>query len=166
MRIAIIAAAAKNGVIGKAGSLPWDLPEDRACFREKTLGRPVVMGRKTYDSIGGPLPGRRCIVLSRDRGLRIPGVEVAGSVEEALSLLAGTEGEVFVAGGAEVYTRCLPLADTMYLTVVDTEPEGDAYFPPFAAGQWREVSSRPGVDPASGVRYTFKVYFRRKGRGD
>jgi len=164
MRISLIAAVAKNGAIGKGGAIPWNLPEDRAYFREKTLGHTVVMGRGTFESIGKPLPGRRCIVLSRTPGLCAPGALVLGGVSELLSLPAGAREEVFIIGGGAVYEAFLPLADTLYLTLVEAEPPGDRFFPPFPEAAWQEASRRPRVEPASNLRYAFTVYVRKSPR--
>ena len=128
VRIAFVVATAENGIIGRNGKLPWRLPSDLKRFRQVTLGKPVVMGRKTYDSIGKPLDGRENIVVTRQAGFSRPGVHVASSVEQALALgqeLAEGRGvdEVMVIGGAEVYRVALPRAERIYLTLVHAEPE-------------------------------------------
>jgi dihydrofolate reductase len=131
LTLSLIAAVAANGCIGRAGDLPWHIPQDLRHFKRLTMGRPVIMGRVTYEGIvarlGGPLPGRENIVLSR-RG---------PSLDEAL---AGREGEVFVAGGAQIYALALPRADRIYLTRVHREVDGDAFFPPLDGAQWAEVA--------------------------
>ena len=127
MRLFLIYAAAANGVIGKDGGLPWHLPADLRHFKAKTLGKPMIMGRKTFESFPAPLPGRRHIVLTRDRGWQAEGAEVAHSVEEALALAGNTE--VAVIGGAEVFALFLPLASRLELTRIDAAYEGDTHMP-------------------------------------
>ncbi|TMJ73122.1 MAG: dihydrofolate reductase [Alphaproteobacteria bacterium] len=148
VRIAFVVATAENGLIGRNGKLPWRLPSDLKRFRQVTLGKPVVMGRKTYDSIGKPLDGRENIVVTRQAGFSRPGVHVASSVEQALALgqeLAEGRGvdEVMVIGGAEVYRVALPRAERIYLTLVHAEPEGDARFHALDPQQWRETAREP-----------------------
>ena len=123
--IAIVAAMTRNLVIGKNGKLPWNIREDMKRFKDITMGGAVIMGRKTYESIGRPLPGRTNIVLT-SQDIRIPGVIVAKSLNEAITM---TAENCFVIGGAEVFKQALPLADIMYLTIIDSEVEGDTYFP-------------------------------------
>ena len=153
MSVAIIAAVGSNGVIGCKGGLPWRLPEDLQHFKQLTMGHTLVMGRATYDSIGRPLPGRRTIVVTRQKAWSARGVDVAHSVDEAL-LMAG-RGEVFVAGGGEIYRQCLDQADRLYLTLVESSPEGDTWFPPFDAAAFREVSRErhEGACPFTFVTY-------------
>ena len=136
-RIAFVVAFDRNRVIGKAGGLPWRLPDDMKRVRELTIGKPLIMGRRTYDSIGRPLPRRTTIVLTRDPSFSADGVLVAHTPEDALRL-AGDAPEIVVFGGADVFARFLPLADRIYLTEVDAEIEGDTVFPSFDAGEWRE----------------------------
>lgn len=138
-RISLIAAIARNGVIGKDGRVPWHLPEELEHFKATTMGHPLVMGRRTFESIGRTLPGRRTIVVTRDPAWHHPGVESAHSFAEALSL-AGPADEVFVAGGAEVYAEALPFAHRLVLTEVDAEPEGDTWFPSWDRSNWVEES--------------------------
>lgn len=145
MTVSLIAAVARNGVIGRAGALPWRLPEDLKRFKRLTLGHPVVMGRKTFASIGKPLPGRDSIVLSRDPAFRPAGARVARSLEEALAL-AGS-GEVFVIGGEAVYREALPRADRLYLTLLDRDFEGDARFPDYDDAAFRELSRESFAEP-------------------
>ena len=135
-RISIIAALGKDRAIGKDNRLLWHIPEDLKRFKTLTLGHPVVMGRKTFESIvtqlGKPLPGRTNIVVTRDTAWRHDGVEVAHTIEDALEKANGIgQEEVFVIGGAQVYTQALPFADRLYLTLVDSDQEGDAFFPPY-----------------------------------
>src|SRR5260370_4260992 len=130
MSLALIAAVARNGVIGRANALPWRLPADLKRFKTLTLGHTLMMGRKTFESIGRPLPGRTMVVISRG-GFRAPeGVQVVATVEEALAA-AAADSEVFVAGGAEIYQQTIARADRLYLTHIDSDFEGDTRFPDF-----------------------------------
>jgi dihydrofolate reductase len=148
--VSIVVAAAANGVIGRENRLPWHLPEDLAHFKRLTLGHPVVMGRKTFDSIlrslGKPLPGRQNVVVSRQAGLALPGAVVVPSLEAGLAATADA-AEVFVIGGAEVYRLALATADRVYLTEIEAVFEGDATFPTLDPAAWRETSrdSRPAA---------------------
>jgi dihydrofolate reductase len=137
-RIALIAAMAENRVIGRANRLPWRLSGDLRRFKALTMGKPVIMGRKTYESIGKPLPGRSNIVVTRDRGYRAQGCRVVHSLEQALEAAAG-DAEVMVIGGAELYRQSLERAERIYLTRVKAEVDGDALFPYIEPQQWREV---------------------------
>ena len=137
--LTLVVARADNGVIGRDGQLPWHLPEDLKRFRRLTLGKPVVMGRRTYDSIGKPLPGRRNIVLTRQLGWRADGVETAVTLDDALALAADTP-EVAIIGGATVYAEALPRADRIELTEVHAAPAGDTFFPPLDPARWREIA--------------------------
>lgn len=146
--ISLIVAVAKNGVIGANGGLPWRLSSDLKTFRRLTLGKPIVMGRKTFASLGKPLDGRDNIVVSRDPHFAPDGVSVFSSVGEALVLaraLARTNGsdEVMVIGGAEIYRATLPVANRVYWTAVDAEPQGDVVFPSLSPAEWAQVSSEP-----------------------
>jgi dihydrofolate reductase len=138
LRISLIAAVARNGVIGRDGKIPWRLPGDLPRFKRITLGHPVIMGRKTWLSLGKPLPGRRNIVISRTPELELEGAEVFASLAEAIESCASAT-EVFVIGGTEVYREVLPLAQRLLLTEIDADIEGDASFPPFDRGEWRET---------------------------
>jgi len=138
MRIAIIAAMAENRVIGRDGAIPWDLPEDRRHFRDLTMGNTIIMGRKTFEAIGRPLPGRRTIVLSRRRDYRAEGVLVAHDLDAALTAAAGEE-EVFICGGGELYREALPFAGRLYLTVIHLTVDGDTFFPEIPAGDFSIV---------------------------
>jgi len=144
-KIVLVAAVARNGAIGVKGGLPWRLPSDLKHLRETTWGRPMVMGRKTFDSIGRPLPGRETIVVTRDESFAREGVHVARSVEDALALGAlrakamGVD-EIMVIGGGELYRATLDRADRIVLSEVDLAPEGDAFFPALDPSQWREVA--------------------------
>lgn len=135
-KIALIAALDKNRAIGRQGALPWHLPDDLKRFRALTMGKTILMGRKTFDSIGRPLPRRRNLVLTRQRGLSLEGAEVVGSLEEALS----QDEELWVIGGGEVYALTLPLATHLYLTQVDAQVDGaDAFFPEWRPDGWSLV---------------------------
>lgn len=158
----IVAAVARNGVIGVDGGLPWHLPDDLRRFKELTLGHVLVMGRKTYASIGRPLSGRTTVVVTRDPTWD-PGtgtVLVARDVPEAVAVAAAIDDEVFVVGGAQVYAAALPLADRLELTWVDAEPAGDTRFPEVDWDAWRETAREPG----DGLAYV--TYERRDTRGD
>ncbi|WP_070963166.1 type 3 dihydrofolate reductase [Vibrio sonorensis] len=128
MNISMIAAMAKNRVIGKDNQMPWHLPADFAWFKRCTMGKPVIMGRKTYESIGRPLPGRPNIVISRDASLSIEGVTTVTSIEKALEV-AGDVEEVMIIGGGAIYKACLPKADKLYVTYIDADIDGDTQFP-------------------------------------
>jgi len=138
--VSLIVAMAQNGVIGRDNALPWRLPEDLKRFKAFTLGKTLLMGRKTYESIGRPLPGRANLVLTRDRGFRAPGVVVVHSVEEALAHAA--DNELVAIGGAEIYRLVLPFARRLYLTHVHADVPGDTYFPDFDPTQWADVEWR------------------------
>jgi len=139
-RVHLVVAAARNGVIGADGALPWRLPEDLAFFKRTTLGHAIIMGRRTWDSIGRPLPGRRSIVVTRNAGWQGAGAERAGSLAEALALCAGA-GDVYVIGGAQIYAEALRgRVDSIYLTRIDADFPGDARLPALEPGRWRETS--------------------------
>ncbi|MGV8834666.1 dihydrofolate reductase [Cellvibrio sp.] len=167
MKLAIIVAAARNGVIGCNNQLPWHLPQDLKYFKAVTLGKPVIMGRKTYESIGKPLPGRTNIVITRNKGwVAAEGVIVTNSFEQALleakkvcSPAASDLDEVMVIGGAEIYRSALQFADRIYLTRVDVEPEGDAFFEALDDTKWGLESKLAG-DEAALVPHEFLVYAR------
>jgi dihydrofolate reductase len=151
-RVVLVAAVARNRVIGNGPDIPWSIPGEQAEFKRLTLGHSLVMGRSTYESIGRPLPGRTTIVLSRDPGWAADGVLVAHSLDEALSIAATTQGDVVVAGGAQVYAAALPLADEQVITEVALEPVGDAVYPAFDDRDWVEVE-RERFDGFERVRY-------------
>lgn len=161
MTVAVIAAVARNGVIGRAGKLPWHLSADLKRFKELTTGHAIIMGRKTYESIGRPLPDRRSLVVTRDPSFRANGVEVVGSLDEAL---AATEGEPkrFVIGGAAIFADALPRADELYLTRVHADVEGDTLFPTFDLTEWRLVEEEPrAADSKNDYAITLQTYLRR-----
>lgn len=135
--LSLIGAVAENGVIGAKGALPWRLPDELAHFKRTTLGKPVLMGRRTFESLGRPLPGRTNVVLTRASDFRPAGVEVAHDLDAALSRVPDAP-EVMVIGGAAVYAAALPRADRIYLTRVRAEPEGDVFFPDLDPSDWRE----------------------------
>ena len=162
MTISLVVAASTNNVIGSDGELPWHLPDDLRQFKRVTTGKPVIMGRRTFESIGGPLPNRRNIVMTRDPDYVAPGCEVVSSVGAAMSL-AGGEDEVMIIGGGRVYRDFLPRADRIYLTRVQTEVEGDTFFPELDPDLWRQLSSEHHPADAQ-HRYAFDVmvYERRQ----
>ncbi len=137
MRISLVVAAARNGIIGSKGSMPWHLPADLKHFKNITWGLPVIMGRKTFESLGKPLPGRQNIVITRNTDFKQPGIWVAGSPDQAISLAAGFDvNELCVIGGGEIYQMFFPQASRMYLTRVQADYEGDTYFPSFDNASW------------------------------
>ena len=142
--LTLIAAVGKNGVIGRRGQLPWDLPEDRAHFHRTTLGHAVIMGRRTWDESGTALEGRRNIVVSRSGDVSGHGREVFATFAEALERARETDPEPMVIGGAEIFARALPFATRLILTEVALEPAGDTHFPSFDAASWRVVERRAG----------------------
>jgi dihydrofolate reductase len=159
--ISLIVAMAQNGVIGRGNALPWRLPADLKRFREFTLGKPILMGRKTYESIGHPLPGRANLVLTRDRLWQASGVIAVHSVEEAL-LQTRTCDELVAIGGAEIYRLLLPLARRIYLTHVHADVPGDTYFPAFDPGQWDDLDYRTlPADDRHAYPVTFVTLERR-----
>jgi dihydrofolate reductase len=159
--VSLIAAMADNRVIGREGGIPWDLPEDRARFRTLTMGHPVVMGRRTYESLPRHLDGRTVIVVTRNRRNERTGCLAAVSLDEALMLAryAGGSGEAFICGGEELYREALPIADRIYLTIVHTAAEGDVYFPELPPADFTETAREEY--PAAPVPYTFLCLERR-----
>ncbi len=167
MTIALIAAVARNGVIGRDNQLLWRLKTDLRRFRDLTTGKPLVMGRKTFDSIGKPLPNRDTIVVTRDPGFAAAGVEIARSLEEALALgrkAAERRGvdEIMIGGGGDIYAQTIGRADRLYLTEVALEPDGDAVFPSVDPSLWRETARRSfPAGPDDEAAFTFIDYVRR-----
>tara|TARA_Y100000748_G_scaffold151261_1_gene126492 strand:- start:4108 stop:4617 length:510 start_codon:yes stop_codon:yes gene_type:complete len=160
VKLALIAAMARNRVIGRDNAMPWHLPEDLRYFKATTLGKPIVMGRKTFDSLGRPLPGRTNIVVSRQPDLRLEGAQVFASIDAALDAArqqaqADGVGEVMVIGGDNLYRQTLERAERIYLTRIESEPEGDAWFPAFDEQAWAVVSERA---VAAGDGYPAHVY--------
>lgn len=168
MKLALIVAAGNGNVIGKANTLPWYLPEDLKYFKATTLGKPVIMGRKTFESIGKVLPGRANIVVTRQQDwVAPPGVIAASSIEAALqraaALLAAGQtdaDEAMIIGGAEIYQHALPLVERIYFTRIEVDvPDGDAFFPVLQPHEWYLVSDEPGSAVAN-YRHHFQVYQR------
>lgn len=145
--LALIVAVAKNGVIGKGGQLPWRIPEDLRHFRRLTSGHAVIMGRRTWDEVGKPLPNRRNLVVTRTAGLELPGAEVFSSVEEAIARARETDPMPFVIGGAQIYREAMPLVTRVYLTEIDREVDGDTRFPDFDRAAFDETERRVGEEP-------------------
>lgn len=161
MKVSLILAMAENRVIGRGNDLPWHLPADLKRFKALTLDHTIVMGRKTWESIGRPLPRRRSIVISRNPDYEADGAEVAGSLDEALALAAGDD-EVFVIGGAAVFAAAVPRADRVYLTRVHAEVAGDIACPPLDDGSWVLVEEeRHEANEHHAYPFSFQVYDRR-----
>ncbi len=170
MKLALIVAQGRNRVIGSDNKLPWYLPEDLRYFKQVTLGKPIIMGRKTFESIGKPLPGRTNIVITRDSEWQVENVRVVRSLAEAIEVAeaqAFIDGaqEAVVIGGAQIYAQSLPIVDRLYLTQVDAEPEGDAYFPEIDYSEWNELGreSFPAGDMPNRYAYSFIVLEREQG---
>jgi dihydrofolate reductase len=167
VRIAMIAAVGANGVIGSGNSIPWRLPSDFAHFKRTTMGKPIIMGRKTYESIGKPLPGRENIVVTRRGDFRPPGVIVRGTLNEAVEhaqAVASETGaeEVMICGGGEIYREAMPIADRLYISHVEASPAGDVSFPTIDPAIWRPVEERETTpDPRDTASYRVNVYERR-----
>ena len=144
MKVALIVAAARNRAIGLNNKMPWHLPEDLKYFKRVTMGKPVIMGRNTFESIGRPLPGRPNIVISRNADYKADGITLVNSLDAALKaaqqLLPAGQDEVMVIGGAQIYAQALPQATRLYLTEVDAEPEADAFFPAINRSEWQETA--------------------------
>lgn len=169
--LTIVAALADNGVIGLNQAMPWDLPGDRRHFRERTWGKPMLMGRKTFESIGRALPGRETIVLTRDETFAVPGVLVAHDLEGALVLahdrarIMGAKTIILV-GGGELFAALLPRVERLELTLVEGHPKGDTFFPPIDWSQWEEEKrSGPLQGPNDTISYQFVDYHRKLGAG-
>ncbi|MGB5275946.1 MAG: type 3 dihydrofolate reductase [Gammaproteobacteria bacterium] len=162
MLVSIIAAMDRNRLIGNKNQLPWHLPADLAHFKQVTLGKPVIMGRKTYESIGRPLPGRDNIVLTRSAQFQAEGVFVANSLQQALKHAAGAE-EAMVIGGSAIYELVLPRADRLYITYVEDSYQGDAWFPEIDPKQWDLITSEQHVaDQKNPSTLRFVTYQRKK----
>jgi len=156
----LIAAVARNGVIGANNRLPWRLPDDLRRFRSLTTGHSVIMGRRTFESIGGPLPGRQNIVVTRQRDFRAAGCDTAATLADAIALAKLPE-PVFVIGGAALYQAALPFADALFLTEIDRDFPGDARFPDFARDEWRETARELlRQEEPGGFAYAFAAYER------
>lgn len=164
MKVVLVAAVARGGVIGRDGTIPWRLPEDMAHFRAVTMGDPVVMGRRTWDSLPErfrPLPGRRNVVVTRNPAWQADGAERAASLDDAFRLLEAAP-RVAVIGGAQIYAAALPLADELLLTEIDVDVDGDTVFPVFDASLFEEVSREPHTS-ADGIPFAYATYERRGG---
>lgn len=157
--LSVIAAVADNNAIGLDNGLPWHLPEDLKHFRSLTMGHHIIMGRKTYESLGRLLPGRTTVIVTRQTDYCVTGALVAGSLEEAVSL-CGNDDEMFVIGGAELYKLALPMADRLYLTEVSGEFPADTFFPEYDKAAWHEVA-RERLVSESGLAFSFVVYERQ-----
>jgi dihydrofolate reductase len=165
VRVSLVAAVARNGVIGRDNAIPWHLPEDARRFRALTMGHPVVMGRRTWDSLPErfrPLPGRRNVVVTRNVVWNAEGAERAGSLDEAFRLLAGAP-QIFVIGGAELYAEAFPRADELVVTEIDAEIQGDVFFPTWDQATFREESREPHVSE-DGTAFAFVTYRRQRPR--
>ncbi|WP_404403142.1 dihydrofolate reductase [Pelagibacterium halotolerans] len=167
--ISMIAAVAANGVIGAEGAMPWHLPSDFAFYKSVTMGKPLVVGRKTFESIGKPLPGRTNIVVTRNKDYAPDGVIVVGTLEEGIAqakAIARRDGvdEIFINGGAEIYRQAMPMADRLYLTHVQLSPEGDTVFPEITPETW-EVETLSDIVPGERdtAAFVVKVYDRKQG---
>lgn len=161
-RVSVIAAMAANRVIGQGNRLPWHLPEDLQHFKALTMGHHIVMGRKTYDSIGKSLPGRTTVIVTRNVDYAVPGCIAVNSIDAALTACHG-DSEIFFVGGAEIYAQALPIADRIYLTEIKRDFPGDAHFPPFDPAQWQEVSREKHVKAdGDAFEYHFVIYDRKR----
>lgn len=161
-QISLIAAMGENRVIGRGNMLPWHLPADLQHFKKLTLGKPIIMGRKTWESLPGLLPDRRHIVLSSSKRYRAKGADVVQSLTAALKETEG-EAEVFIVGGATLYAQAMPMADRLYLTLVHACPEGDTYFPPFDERRWLlELREDHPANAKNPYPYSFLRYERRR----
>jgi dihydrofolate reductase len=166
LKVSLVAAIAHGGVIGRDNAIPWRIPDDMKRFRALTMGHPVVMGRRTWESLSDrfrPLPGRRNVVVTRNPAWRADGAERAASLEDALALVAGAT-RVFVIGGGELYAGALPLADELLLTEVDADVPGDTFFPPFERAEFDETSREERASE-DGTRFAFVTYRRRAPAG-
>lgn len=164
--LSLIVAATRNNIIGEDNKMPWHLPEDLRHFKQLTMGKPVIMGRKTWDSIGRPLPGRLNIVVSRQPGLSLDGAEVFDVLSQAIvrgENWAADHGasEVMIIGGGQLYRKCLPLAARVYLTRIEIEVPGDTHFPELPFDEWRRVDAQPFAAVDGKPAYTFEVWQRR-----
>ena len=161
-RLSLIVAMAKNRVIGADNKIPWHLPNELKLFKSLTMGHHIVMGRRTYESIKRLLPGRTTVIVTRQKDYSVPGAVVAHSIREALEACRGDD-EIFVIGGADLFRETLPIADRIYLTVVDAEPRGDTFMPDVAMDEWEETSAQSFArDEKHAHAYRLTVYDRRK----
>ena len=164
----MIAGVAANNVIGRGGGIPWRIPSDMAFFKRTTMGKPIVMGRKQYESVGRPLPGRTNIVVTRQAGYQPDGVIVIGGLEEAIGrakAIAEVDGkdEAMIIGGGDIYAQCMAFADKLYISHVALRPEGDVLFPAIDPSQWTVVEEPPATpDPRDEAVYRIAIYARRR----
>jgi dihydrofolate reductase len=161
MMLSFVVAMDQNQLIGKNNQLPWRLPADLAFFKRVTMGSPIIMGRKTYESIGRPLPGRKNIILTRSPDFHVDGCEVIHSMEEIKKLLKSSDDELFLIGGSELFNQLLHEANKLYITYIDHEFGGDTYFPKFDLANWRLISEEKGPkDEKNPFDYYFRIYER------
>ncbi|GLB57871.1 dihydrofolate reductase [Cytobacillus sp. NCCP-133] len=160
--ISLMWAMDENRVIGKDNKLPWHLPEDLKFFKRTTMGHPIAMGRKTWDSIGRPLPGRENIVITRNKSFSCDGCTILNSIEELRKYSGDKEEEIFIIGGAEIFKAILPSADRLYLTMIYDQFEGDTFFPELDIGNWELISKEKGIkDETNPFDYEFLIYKRK-----
>ncbi|PMC39245.1 dihydrofolate reductase [Bacillus sp. UMB0899] len=159
--ISLLVAMDKHRLIGRDNQLPWHLPQDLAYFKKVTMNHKIVMGRKTFESIGRPLPGRENIIVTRDKTYTQKGCTILHSIEEIIELSSHSKDELFVIGGAEIFKEILPVSDRLYITEIDHEFEGDTYFPDRNHSEWKKVSDEKGIkDEKNPYDYHFVVYER------
>lgn len=160
--LSMICAMDSNRLIGKNNTLPWHLPADLAFFKQTTMGKPVIMGRKTFESIGRPLPGRTNIIVSRNADFSFPGCDIAGSIDQAMALARDNE-EVMLIGGASLYQQCINRADQIYQTLIHHSFDGDTWFPEIDPGQWKQATREDyPADSSNSYSYSFIKYIREK----
>ncbi len=159
MSLSIIVAMAHNRVIGAKNDMPWHLPADLKYFKKTTLGKPIIMGRKTFDSIGRPLPGRQNVVVTRNENWAHEGVDVAPSLDEAITM-AGEVEEIMITGGAQIFDMAIGSVDKLYITEIDLDVEGDTFFPEFPQADWKEISREAHPSEEDRPAYSFVVYDR------
>lgn len=162
LRLAILAAVSANRVIGLNNALPWHLPADLKHFKQLTIGQIVVMGRRTFDSIGKPLPDRTNVVLTRQRHFNWPGILTAGSIQEVLDHFSSDDRQIFIIGGAEIYQQTLPFCQRLYLTEIQQDFAGDTFFPEYDRNDWREISREMHQTADSSMKYHFVVLDRKQ----
>lgn len=159
MIISLIAAIGKNNELGKNNTLVWNMPTDLKFFRQKTSGHPVIMGRKTFESIGRPMPNRRNIVITRDLNYEKHGIETVHSLKEALDLIINTDEEIFIIGGEEIFKQAMPLADRLYITHIEAEDKEANVFFPSIGPEWKEISHEENKkDDKNPFDFTFSIY--------
>lgn len=158
--ISLIAAIGKNNELGKNNTLVWNMPTDLKYFRQTTSGHPVIMGRKTFESIGRPMPNRRNIIITRDLNYKKDGIEVVHSLEEALNLVPHKNEEIFIIGGEEIFKKAMPIADRLYITHIDaTDKDANVFFPEIIPVVWNEISHEEhAADEKNSFAYTFSIY--------